>query len=139
MTYTLLSVSLGMLLLTSCTKLSDFQNDYLNYTICETGTDAFQSLDYIIPNVRVEVVHPLERAAVGGYFLAGEVHYYDQYNQLLAMVTYGVGPEERWAIKEVFEVTNSSLLEGEDPVIISKTVSGSSICRFEQVTTVSAL
>lgn len=110
---------LGLLLLlcSSCTKLSDLQNAFLNYDICAPTDQQFQSLDYILPHVRVEVVEPLVRSAEEGYFLAGEVHYYNQDNQLLAIVTYGLGTKEQWAVKELFELESGQ----------------SSFCRFEQL------
>lgn len=95
----------------------------------------FQSLNNIATNLRVEVVKPLERASNANYYLAGEVHYYDQDNQLLAIVIYGLGPQETWATKEVFEIANPSITTS----ISSSTSSGSSICRFEQITQAAAL
>lgn len=137
MLYTILKNTLGLLLLllcSSCGKLSALQNAYLRYDICEAVDVRFQSLNNIATNLRVEVVKPLDRAPEANYYLAGEVHYYDQDNQLLAIVIYGLGPEETWATKEVFTVANPSTNS-----ISSSTNSGSSICRFEQITQAAAL
>jgi hypothetical protein len=141
MPYTILKNTFGFLLLflcSSCGKLAELQNAYLQYDICDAGDSRFQSVNNIETNLRVEVVKPLERAADANYYLAGEVHYYDQYNQLLAIVIYGLGPEETWATKEVFEVANQSVAHSSS-AIISSPASGSSICRFEQITAVVAL
>lgn len=132
MPYTILKNTLGLLFLLlcySCGKLAELQNAYLRYEICDTADVRFQSLNNIATNVRVEVVKPLERAANANYYLAGEVHYYDQYNQLLAIVIYGLGPQETWATKEIFEVANTTTSTN---TITSSNNSGSSICRFEQ-------
>lgn len=110
-------LGLFLVLCSACTKLSDLQNAYLNYDICTPTDVEFQSLDYIPPNTRVEVVEPLVRSAEEGYFLSGEVHYYNQNEQLLAIITYGLGPKEQWAVKQIFELDNGQ----------------SSFCRFEQV------
>ncbi len=128
----------AFLLLSSCTKLSDLQNAYLEYEQCTALQPRFQSLDYIEPNLRVEVVTPLEVAPIGDYFLAGEVHYYDQYDQLLAIVVYGLGPEERWATKEIFAVANTGLSDASSEET-QELVEGSTICRFDQTSLLPSL
>ncbi len=115
---------LGLLLtLPSCTKLSDLQNAYLQYSLCTEAQQRFHSLDFVEPDVRVEVVVPIVVSPDGAYLLAGEVHYFDPYNQLLAIVTYGIGEEERWATKELFPTASDAATDW---------VEGSTICRFEQ-------